>query len=70
MDIQGYQPFILAAQHVTILKSKATNEFSMQQFSPGFYNLLSLWWFKSEGIYSFLLGKVKVRKKENIFLHP
>lgn len=28
MDIRGYQPFVLATQHVAILESKVTKEFS------------------------------------------
>lgn len=67
MDIQGYQPFILATQHVTILKSKVTKEFSKEQFCPGFYNLVSFRWCKSEEAYSFCLGKVKLRKNTTFF---
>ena len=62
MDIQGSQPFVLATQHVIILKSKVTKEFSKEQFCPGFNNLVSFRWCKSEGAYSFCLGKVKLRK--------
>lgn len=47
MDNQGYQSFVLATQHVTILKLKVTKEFSRTVltclFQHGFVQMMGVW---------------------------
>lgn len=65
MDIQGYQPFVLATQHVAILESKVTKEFSRTVlsclFQHGFVQV-EVW-----GTLIILFRKSEVKEKHEIF---
>lgn len=49
------------------IEIKGDKRIFKEQFCPGFYNLVSFRWCKTEEAYSFCLGKVKLRKNTTFF---